>query len=100
MLKTILALLALAAPFAPRQESIIAELKPYQKVDGVSGNLSSVGSDTMVNMMTLWAEGFRKMYPNVNTQIEGKGSSTAFPALIEGTAQLGPMSREAKPTEQ
>ncbi|HTF57913.1 MAG TPA: phosphate ABC transporter substrate-binding protein [Planctomycetota bacterium] len=100
MLKTILGLLVLAAPFAPRQESIIAELKPYQKVDGVSGNLSSVGSDTMVNMMTLWAEGFRKMYPNVNIQVEGKGSSTAFPALIEGTAQLGPMSREAKPTEQ
>jgi len=100
MLKTILALLVLAAPFAPRQEAIIADLKPYQKVDGVSGNLSSVGSDTMNNMMTLWAEGFRKMYPNVNIQIEGKGSSTAFPALIEGTAQLGPMSREAKPTEQ
>ena len=100
MVKYILALLVLAAPLAPRQESIIADLKPYQKVDGVSGNLSSVGSDTMNNMMTLWAEGFRKMYPNVNVQIEGKGTSTAFPALIEGTAQLGPMSRDPKPTEQ
>ena len=100
MVKYILAFLVLAAPLAPRQESIIAELKPYQKVDGVSGNLSSVGSDTMNNMMTLWAEGFRKMYPNVNVQIEGKGTSTAFPALIEGTAQLGPMSRDPKPTEQ
>jgi phosphate transport system substrate-binding protein len=100
MLKYILGLLVLAAPLAPRQESIIAELKPYQKVDGVAGNLSSVGSDTMNNMMTLWAEGFHKVYPNVNVQIEGKGSSTAFPALIEGTAQLGPMSRDPKPTEQ
>jgi phosphate transport system substrate-binding protein len=70
-----------------------ASLPAYQKVSGVSGNLSSIGSDTLNNLMTLWAEGFRKLYPNVNIQIEGKGSSTAPPALISGTAQLGPMSR-------
>jgi phosphate transport system substrate-binding protein len=49
--------------------------------------------------MTYWAEGFRKLYPNVNIQIEGKGSSTAPPALIEGTAQIGPMSRPMKQEE-
>jgi phosphate transport system substrate-binding protein len=65
----------------------------------VSGNLSSIGSDTLNNLMTLWAEGFRALYPNVNIQIEGKGSSTAPPALIEGTAQLGPMSRPMKAAE-
>jgi phosphate transport system substrate-binding protein len=65
----------------------------------VSGNLSSVGSDSMNNLMTLWGEGFGKFYPNVKLQIEGKGSSTAPPALIGGTAQLGPMSREMKGTE-
>jgi len=74
-------------------------LQPYEKVSGVSGNLNSIGSDTLNNLMTLWAEGFRAIYPNVNTQIEGKGSSTAPPALIEGTAQLGPMSREMKAAE-
>src|SRR5215813_5445490 len=61
-------------------------LKPYVKVSGVSGNINSIGSDTLNNLMTLWAEGFRKQYPNVKIQIEGKGSSTAPPALIEGTA--------------
>lgn len=71
----------------------------YAKTSGVSGNLSSVGSDTLNNLMTLWAEGFGREYPNVRIQIEGKGSSTAPPALISGTAQLGPMSREMKPTE-
>lgn len=71
----------------------------YQKVSGVSGSLNSIGSDTLNNLMTLWAEGFKKVYPNVNIQIEGKGSSTAPPALIEGTAQLGPMSRPMKGTE-
>jgi phosphate transport system substrate-binding protein len=74
-------------------------LKPYMKTSGVSGNLSSVGSDTMNNLMTLWAETFRKFYPNVKVQVEGKGSSTAPPALIAGTAQFGPMSRAMRSTE-
>ena len=73
--------------------------KDYKQVSGVSGNLNSIGSDTLNNLMTLWAEGFRKEYPNVKIQIEGKGSSTAPPALIEGTAQLGPMSRQMKAKE-
>ena len=71
----------------------------YQKTSGVSGNLNSIGSDTLNNLLTLWAEGFQKQYPNVRIQIEGKGSSTAPPALIAGTAQLGPMSREMRSTE-
>jgi phosphate transport system substrate-binding protein len=65
----------------------------------VSGSLNSVGSDTMNNMMTLWAETFRKFYPNVKIQVEGKGSSTAPPALISGTSQFGPMSRQMRATE-
>src|SRR5215813_104154 len=74
-------------------------LQPYRTVSGVSGNLSSVGSDTLNNLMTHWAETFSRFYPNAKVQIEGKGSSTAPPALIAGTAQLGPMSREMKGTE-
>ncbi|MCW8129533.1 MAG: PstS family phosphate ABC transporter substrate-binding protein [Planctomycetota bacterium] len=74
-------------------------LKEYQKVEGVSGNLNSIGSDTLNNLMAMWAEEFKKVYPNVNIQIEGKGSTTAPPALINGTSQLGPMSREMKATE-
>ena len=74
-------------------------LPAYKPVSGVSGNISSVGSDTLNNLMTLWAESFNKFYPNAKIQIEGKGSSTAPPALISGTAQLGPMSREMKASE-
>lgn len=74
-------------------------IKPYQKTSGVTGNLNSIGSDTLNNLMALWAEGFKTAYPNVNIQVEGKGSTTAPPALIEGTAQLGPMSREMKSSE-
>lgn len=88
-----------SAVTALTQVAVDPAIKPYEKVSGVSGNLNSIGSDTLNNLMTLWAEGFRAVYPNVNAQIEGKGSSTAPPALIEGTAQLGPMSREMKAAE-
>jgi phosphate transport system substrate-binding protein len=71
----------------------------YNKTSGVSGSLSSVGSDTLNNLMTLWAEGYKKEYPNVRIQIEGKGSTTAPPALIQGTSQIGPMSRTMKAEE-
>ncbi len=74
-------------------------LPPYRAVSGVSGTIKSVGSDTMNNLMTLWAEGFKRFYPNVEVEIEGKGSSTAPPALIAGTATFGPMSREMKEAE-
>ena len=74
-------------------------LPVYNKVSGVSGNLSSVGSDTLANLMTLWAEEFKRNYPNVNIQIQAAGSSTAPPALIEGTSNIGPMSRMMKDKE-
>lgn len=76
------------------------KLSEYKPVSGVSGNIKSIGSDTLNNLMTLWSEGFRSVYPSVKIEIEGKGSSTAPPALIEGTAQFGPMSREMKAQEE
>jgi phosphate transport system substrate-binding protein len=94
-----LAVVAGSSLFGQQALQVDPALPAYQRVSGISGSLSSIGSDTMNNMMTLWAETFRKMYPNVKIQIEGKGSSTAPPALISGTAQLGPMSREMKGTE-
>lgn len=75
------------------------DLPTYSPKSGISGTIKSVGSDSLNNLMTLWAEDFNKAYPNVNIEIEGKGSSTAPPALIQGTSQLGPMSREMKGTE-
>jgi phosphate transport system substrate-binding protein len=76
-----------------------ASLPSYEAVQGVSGNIKSVGSDTMNELMTLWGEGYRTMYPNVKIEIEGKGSSTAPPALTEGTSTFGPMSRSMKSGE-
>lgn len=74
-------------------------LPVYTPTSDVAGTLSSVGSDTMVNLMTLWAEEFQRIYPNVAIQVQGAGSSTSPPALIEGTARFGPMSRRMKARE-
>jgi phosphate transport system substrate-binding protein len=80
-------------------QQVDSALPAYQRTSGVSGSLNSVGSDTMNNMMTLWAETFRRFYPSVKIQVEGKGSSTAPPSLIAGTSQFGPMSRAMRATE-
>jgi phosphate transport system substrate-binding protein len=77
-----------------------ADLPNYEKVKGVSGNLSSVGSDTLANLMTMWTEEYKRLYPNVNIQVQAAGSSTAPPALTEGTSNLGPMSRKMKDKEE
>jgi phosphate transport system substrate-binding protein len=94
-----LCLFGLTASAGAQTVQVDPTLPAYKAVSGVSGSLSSVGSDTLNNLMTLWAETFNKSYPNVKIQIEGKGSTTAPPALISGTAQLGPMSRAMKGTE-
>src|SRR5262249_17691614 len=91
-------LLALNGPSqAVKVDPTLSEYKPVQ---GVSGSIKSVGSDTMLNMMTNWAESFKKLYPSVTVEIEGKGSGTAPPALIAGTANFGPMSRSMKDQER
>ncbi|MEO8503500.1 MAG: PstS family phosphate ABC transporter substrate-binding protein [Acidobacteriota bacterium] len=90
---------ALAGAASAQTVQVDSAIAGYQKTSGVSGNLSSIGSDTLNNLMTLWAEGFKRQYPNINIQIEGKGSTTAPPALIAGTSQIGPMSREMKSEE-
>jgi len=93
------ALVALPAAGFAAGVTVDPALKAYQPVKGVSGNLKSVGSDTMNNEMTLWAEGYLAHYPNVQIEIEGKGSSTAPPALVSGTSHFGPMSRQMKGKE-
>jgi phosphate transport system substrate-binding protein len=93
------AVVVLAVQPAIAQVEVDSKLPEYQPISGVTGTIKSVGSDTMNNLMTLWSEGFMKFYPNVTVEIEGKGSSTAPPALIAGTATFGPMSRAVKPDE-
>jgi len=88
-----------AAAATQAKTEVDPALPAYSKASGVAGNISSVGSDTLANLMTLWAEEYKRQYPNVNIQIQAAGSSTAPPALTEGTSNLGPMSRTMKDEE-
>jgi phosphate transport system substrate-binding protein len=88
-----LALTGIRRPALAQAVQVDPALPTYTPVAGISGSLKSIGSDTLNNLMTLWSEGFQAIYPNVRLEIEGKGSSTAPPALIAGTSQFGPMSR-------
>lgn len=89
----------LMAGEAMAQSKVDPGISSYKPGPNISGNLNAVGSDTMINLMTLWGEKFKKLHPNLKFQVEGKGSSTAPPALIEGTSQLGQMSRRMKSSE-
>ncbi|ALO34132.1 phosphate-binding protein [Colwellia sp. MT41] len=97
--KKILSIISLSSLVSFSALALDDNLPEYKKVSGISGNVSSVGSDTLANMMTFWAEEFKRTYPNVNIQIQAAGSSTAPPALTEATANLGPMSRKMKMRE-
>jgi phosphate transport system substrate-binding protein len=93
---------AAAAAFglaATTQADVDPNLPKYEPTQSVSGDLSSVGSDTLANLMTKWGEIYVGYYPQVSFEAEAKGSSTAPPALINGTSQLGPMSRKMKGEE-
>lgn len=94
-----LAALLLVAPAFAQVVKVDPQIPEYKATQGVSGNVKSVGSDTLNNLMTLWAESFKRLYPAVGVEVEGKGSSTAPPALINGSATFGPMSRPMKQKE-
>jgi len=91
--------LVLSTGLFSQNVSVDGAIPSYSKKSGISGSLNSIGSDSLINLMAFWSEGFKKNYPGVKFQIEGKGSSTAPPALIEGSAQFGPMSRKMKSSE-
>ncbi len=99
MKRILAATLALCAFAATAALSLDLELSPYKPVRSLSGKLKSVGSDTLLHEMELWAGGFKAIYPGVVIEIEGKGSNTAPPALLSGESQLGPMSRQMTPDE-
>lgn len=100
-IKTLVASLSLCTALSSFSvtAAVDSELPHYERASGISGNLTSIGSDTLANLMTLWSQEFKKSYPNVNIQIQAAGSSTAAPALAEGTANMGPMSRMMKDSE-
>lgn len=59
----------------------------------LSGTLIITGSDTLAELVTVWADGFVQANPGVKIELQGAGSGSAPPALAQGTANIGSMSR-------
>lgn len=97
--KCLMAIIGASASLATATAAASPELQGYAPATSISGTLTSVGSDTLANLMALWANAFQRAYPSVNVQVQAAGSSTAPPALIQGTASFGPMSRKMKDVE-
>ena len=76
MKKIIISTLSVLFSASVYAQTLDPNLKAYSSVPAVSGTIKSIGSDTLNNLMTLWAEGFRKVYPNVQIEIEGWRPST------------------------
>lgn len=79
--------------------AVADELPEYQPGSLGKTSLSSVGSDSMADLVDLWAAEFNKFHPQTKVQVVSRGSATAPAALIEGTADVGPMARPMKSVE-
>lgn len=79
-----------------------AHLQPCAVAEELRGTLQIKGSDTMVNLMQAWAEGFMAAHPEVSVAVTGGGSGTGIAALIGGTCDVAAASRSmtAKEREQ
>jgi phosphate transport system substrate-binding protein len=78
----------------------LAGLPVYRSSRPVAGRIRSTGSDTMDLLVAKWEADFKAMNPELRVVHEGRGSSTAIPALLEGRAEIGPMSRAPLPAEE
>lgn len=76
------------------------DLPDYEKSnEELNGSIRALGSDTLNNLITLWAETMKSSYPRMSFQLEGKGAISYFPLLLEGISDLGPSSRPIKDSE-
>lgn len=57
------------------------------------------GSDTMVHLVSSWAEAYMKVNPKSDVSVTGGGSGTGIAALLNGTTDICMSSREIKPKE-
>jgi len=59
----------------------------------LKGTVRIVGSDSLSSALAAWGANYRRQQPQVDVEIQSTGSATGAIALIQGTADLSPMSR-------
>jgi phosphate transport system substrate-binding protein len=89
-----------AAP-APRPYQAVAAEEPaaYEPVPHLNGIINSVGASTTTNLVARASTQFKRIYPDVKLQVSAGLTSIGPPALLEGLADIVPMSRPLTPQE-
>ncbi|MFH1881816.1 MAG: phosphate ABC transporter substrate-binding protein [Planctomycetota bacterium] len=67
--------------------------------DDEGGYVTVKGSDTMVHLVTNWAEVFMRQNPGMEVSVTGGGSGTGIAALLNGTTDICAASRSIKENE-
>lgn len=68
--------------------------------DAGSGSITIKGSDTMVHLVTNWAEAYMAAHPGAQISVTGGGSGTGIAAILNGTTALCMASRDVKDKER
>ena len=95
----ILAVLLSACGTAAPDESASLESDASASSDELSGTISISGAFALYPMMTVWAEEFTKVHPNVQFDVQGGGAGKGMTDTIAGAVDIGMISRAIKEEE-
>ena len=80
-----------AAPAAPAVQA--------PGVDPLKGTIGVSGAFALYPMMTVWAEEFQKLHPNVQFDVQGGGAGKGMTDALAGAVDIGMVSRAIKDEE-
>jgi len=84
---------------AQLKPTIDSQIQAYVRGNPINGTLTVTGSDTMKLLTQRWESKLREFYPDFAIQVQGLGSETGPPALLEGKAQIAALSRKMTSAE-
>ena len=94
---TSLLLAACGSATPTRTETTGAE--PITAEEPLSGTISISGAFALYPMMTVWAEEFTKLHPDVEFDVQGGGAGKGMTDTIAGAVDIGMISRSIKEEE-
>lgn len=71
-----------------------------QPGEGSANSFSIKGSDTMVHLVSTWAEAYMRAHPDLSVSVTGGGSGTGVAALLNGTTEMCMASRDINAEER
>jgi phosphate transport system substrate-binding protein len=91
------------APVAVATEAAATEapaVAPAATEAPLSGTISISGAFALYPMMTVWADEFKKLHPDVEFDVQGGGAGKGMTDTIAGAVDIGMISRSIKPEEE